>query len=73
MCEYHGSLEITILKDDPCHSKRGTLKNLYYSMAKGVKYRSKVETLQRLWWRRYLSEKFSSGTKNQTNIQKHLF
>ena len=72
MCEFHGSSEMTILKDDPCHCKRGTLKNLYYSMAKGVKYRSKFETLQRLWWRRYLSEKILEWDKKTKQTYKSI-
>ena len=59
------------LMDDPCHSRRGTLKNPRCSMAIGVEHRSKFAAFHQLWWRHHMGGGVLSGTKNQkTNKQR---
>ena len=62
-------LYLSLQTDAPCHSMCDTLKNPYCSMAMSAEHRSKFAALHRPWWRLYMSEKFSSGTKShkQTN------
>ena len=62
-CECHGSLEMTIITDSPCHRRCGTLKNHHCSIAITAEHRSKFAALHWSWWRLHMSEKLSSGTK----------
>ena len=42
-CKCHGSSEMTIKTDDPCHSRYGTLKNPHCSLAISAEHRSNLQ------------------------------
>ena len=42
-CERHGSSEMTIIYDAPCHNRCGTLKNPHCSITRSAKHRSKLK------------------------------
>ena len=59
--------------DVPCHSRCGTLKNPHRLVAMTAEHRSKFAALHWQWCRIHISEKFSSGTKNHRQTNKHDF
>ena len=70
MCEYHGSSEMTIKTDVPCHSKCGTLKKP--SLLNSRTCRAHVKFFSSSPVRVTSLYEWSSGTKNtkQTNTHK---
>ena len=67
----HGSSEMT-KTNAPCHSRCGTQKNPRL-VAMSAEHRSKFAALHWQWCHFRLSEKFSSGTKNHRQTNKHGF
>ena len=56
----------------PCHSRCGTLNNPRL-VAMSAEHKSNFAALHWQWCRFHMSEKFSSGTKNHRQTNKHGF
>ena len=55
-------------KEVPCHSGYGTLKTPYCSMAVSAEHRPNFAAIHRQYWRLHMSERFLSGTFNNSHL-----